>query len=228
MPDSEDFENFNDSPGNEEWDEDRWEKFFQREDEQKRKLEELLEKYGFSEKGLRLAFEEMGYQLPEESGGDGDEEQSPEEPEENIDEILEKEYGEWALDMPTRGQLGNAHPLFSNTYELILKILKMLRHINVGYKDHPIVIFQSGLFESMSKLIRAGYDDLDYKMEAERGLILAALKRARKSLYISLLTIPKLDEMKILSYTTQNLFRNEITNLLKEINQEILFHKKER
>ena len=144
------------------------------------------------------------------------------------DEILEKEYGEWALDMPTRGQLGNAHPLFSNTYELILKILKMLRHINVGYKDHPIVIFQSGLFESMSKLIRAGYDDLDYKMEAERGLILAALKRARKSLYISLLTIPKLDEMKILSYTTQNLFRNEITNLLKEINQEILFHKKER
>ena len=104
----------------------------------------------------------------------------------------------------------------------------MLRHINVGYKDHPIVIFQSGLFESMSKLIRAGYDDLDYKMEAERGLILAALKRARKSLYLSLLTIPKLDEMKILSHTTQNLFRNEITNLLKEINQEILHHKKER
>ena len=106
--------------------------------------------------------------------------------------------------------------------------MKMLRHVDIKYREHPVVTFQSGLFECMSKLIRAGYDDIEFNMEAERGLILAALKRSRKALFLSLLTIPKMDNLKILSYTTQKLFRHEITGLLKRINAEIIHYKNER
>lgn len=224
MSDSGEFEKFK-NDWREEWSEDKWEKYFQQEDEQKRRLEELIDKYGFSEQGLRKAFEELGYHIP-------DENEIPDEPgkeqddQKDIDELLDSEYSAYNPDIASYNHFEKAHPIFRNCYHLVLSIMKRLRHVDVDFKEHPIVIFQSGLFECMSKLIRAGYDDIDYNMDAERGLILAALKRARKALYLSLLTIPNLNEMKILSQTTQNLFRNEITDLLKMINQEILIYKK--
>jgi len=106
--------------------------------------------------------------------------------------------------------------------------MKSLRHIRVKHREHPIIIFQTGLFECMSKLIQAGYDDIDSKLEAERGLILAALKRARKALFLSLLTIPKLKALRIFSQTTLTFYQNEITELLKQINREIMLNKMEK
>ena len=57
-----DYDDFDDDEfDEEEWSEDQWEEFFQEEDDQKRRLQELLDKYGFTEEGLRKAFEEMGF-----------------------------------------------------------------------------------------------------------------------------------------------------------------------
>jgi len=229
MFDDSEYENFeNDDFDDEEWSEEQWEEFFLEEDDQKRRLQELLDKYGFTEEGLRRAFEEMGFYIPEEDD-DFDEIDSLDELDNDIDDIIEQEYGDqWEPDISNLHHLQNAHPLFRNCYYLVLKIMKSLRHLRVKHRDHPIIIFQTGLFECMSKLIRAGYDDIDSKLEAERGLILAALKRARKALFLSLLTIPKLDALKIFSGTTLTLYRNEITELLKQINQEIILNKKEK
>jgi len=227
MSDSDFFDDFDDDyDDDDEWDEEMWEQYFQQEDEQKRRLEELINKYGFTEQGLRLAFKELGYPIPDESDDEPDQQEQNDD-EQNIDSLLEEQYGNWSPDLSSRSILENAHPLFSNCYQLILKMIKTLKYVDIESKDHPVVAFQSGLFECMSKLIRAGYDDIDFKLEAERGLILAALKRARKSLFTSLLTIPKLEEIKIISRTTLNIFRNEINPLLKEINQEILHYKHE-
>ncbi|UCE04830.1 MAG: hypothetical protein JSW07_14550 [bacterium] len=222
-----DFED--DEYDDDEWDEEQWEEFFQQEDEQKRRLQELLDKYGFTEEGLRKAFEEMGYYIPEEDDDDFDDIDSLDELDNDIDNIIEQEYGDqWESEISEQSHLQNAHPLFRSCYYLVLKIMKSLRHIRVKYRDHPIIIFQTGLFECMSKLIRAGYDDIDSKLEAEQGLILAALKRARQALLLSLLTIPRLDALKIFSDTTLTLYRNEITELLKQINQEIILNKTEK
>jgi len=218
--DDEDFED-------EEWTEEQWEEFFQEEDDQRRRLQELLDKYGFTEEGLRRAFEEMGYYIPDEDD-DFNEFDSFDETDLDIDDYLDQEYGQWEPEISDQNHLQNAHPMFRNCYYLVLKIMKSLRHLRVKYRDHPIIIFQTGLFECMSKLIRAGYDDIDSKLEAEQGLILAALKRARKALLISLLTIPKLDALKIFSDTTLTLYRNEITELLKQINREIILNKSEK
>lgn len=214
----------------EEWDEEDWEKYFQQEDEQKRRLQELLDKYGFTEEGLRRAFEEMGYFIPDEDDefDDIDDIDDLDEIDESIDDILEEEYGSWDPEITDQNHLQNAHPLFRTCYHLVLKIMRSLRHLRVKYRDHPIIIFQTGLFECMSKIIRAGYDDIDSNLESERGLILAALKRARKALFMSLLTIPRLDALKIFSSTTLTLYRNQITDLLRLINQEILLNKKEK
>jgi len=228
MFDDSSHDDFNDDEfDDEEWSEEQWEDFFQQEDDQKRRLQELLDKYGFTEEGLRRAFEEMGYYIPEEDD-EFDEIDSLDEIEDDIDDILEQEYGSWEPDISDQSHLQNAHPLFRTCYYLVLKIMKSLRHIRVKHRDHPIIIFQTGLFECMSKLIRAGYDDIDSKLEAERGLILAALKRARKALFLSLLTIPRLDALKIFSDTTLTLYRNQITELLKQINQEIILNKTEK
>lgn len=211
----------------EEWDEEDWEQFFQQEDEQKRRLQELLDKYGFTEEGLRKAFEEMGFYIAEEDD-EFDEIDDLDNMDDDIDDILEEQYGSWEPEITDQSHLQNAHPLFRTCYHLVLKIMKSLRHIRVKHRDHPIIIFQTGLFECMSKIIRAGYDDIDSKLESERGLILAALKRARQALFISLLTIPRLDALKIFSSTTLTLYRNQITELLKLINQEIIHNKKEK
>ncbi len=233
MFDDSDYDDFDDDDlddeefDDKEWDEDDWENFFRQEDEQKRRLQELLDKYGFSEEGLRKAFEEMGYYLPEENKN-CDDQDDLKAIDENIDEILEDEYGSWEPEINDQNYLQNAHPLFRTCYFLVLKIMKSLRHLNVKYRDHPIIVFQTGLFECMSKIIQAGYDDIDSKIESERGLILAALKRARKALFLSLLTIPRLDALKIFSCTTLTLYRNQITDLLKLINQEIILNKKEQ
>ncbi len=224
MFDESDYDNFENDDHDEEWDEEQWEKFFQEEDNQKRRLQELLDKYGYTEEGLRRAFEELGYYIPE----DEDETNyidAPDEVDENIDEILERESDNWEPDISDLNHLQNAHSLFRKCYYLVLKIIKSLRYIRVRHRDHPIIVFQTGLFECMNKLIRAGYDDIDSKLEAERGLILAALKRARKALFLSLLTIPRLDALKIFSQTTLTLYRNEITELLKQINKEIMLNK---
>jgi len=224
MFDDHDYDDFDDEEFDaEEWGEEDWENFFQQEDEQKRRLQELLDKYGFTEEGLRRAFEEMGFYIPEEDD-DFDEFDDLD----DIDDILEDEYGSWEPEISIQDHLQNAHPLFRTCYYLVLKIMKSLRHIRVKHRDHPIIIFQTGLFECMSKIIRAGYDDIDSKLESEQGLILAALKRARKALFISLLTIPRLDALKIFSKTTLTLYRNQITELLKLINQEIILNKKEK
>lgn len=223
--DDDDFED--DDFDDEEWDEEDWENFFQQEDEQKRRLQELLDKYGFTEEGLRKAFEEMGYYIPEEDD-EFDEIDDLDEIDDTIDDILDDEYGNWEPEITDQNHLQNAHPLFRTCYYLVLKIMKSLRHLRVKHRDHPIIIFQTGLFECMSKIIRAGYDDIDSKLESERGLILAALKRARKALFLSLLTIPRLDALKIFSSTTLTLYRNQITELLKLINQEIILNKKEK
>jgi len=232
MFDDSDYEDFDDDDlddeefDDEEWDEEDWENFFRQEDEQKRRLQELLDKYGFSEEGLRRAFEEMGYYIPDEDE-DFDDIDDLEEIDDNIDEILEDEYGSWEPEISDQNHLQNAHPLFRTCYFLVLKIMKSLRHLRVKYRDHPIIVFQTGLFECMSKIIQAGYDDIDSKLESEQGLILAALKRARKALFLSLLTIPRLEALKIFSSTTLTLYRNQITELLKLINQEIILNKKE-
>ncbi len=230
MSDHSDFDDFNDD-FEEEWDENKWEAFFQHEDEQKRRLQELLDKYGFTEEGLRRAFEELGYHfVDEEEDLDDfnfdDDEDFDDDLNDNLDEILDDDIDEWSHEISNHGHLQNAHPLFRACYNLVLKIMKMLKHINIGHRDHPLVIFQTGLFEAMSKLIRAGYDDMDSKIEAEQGLILAALKRSRRSLFLSLMTISKLEALRIFSHTTLILFRNEITALLKQINEEIIRNKK--
>jgi len=228
MPDHSDFDNFDDDY-DDEWDEQKWEDFFQQEDEQKRRLQELLDKYGFTEEGLRRAFEELGYRYVDENENldEFDPLQEFEEDfEDDIEDMLDDEIDEWAPEFSNQNHLQNAHPLFRSCYNLVLKIMKMLRHIKIGHRDHPLIIFQTGLFESMSKLIRAGYDDMDSKLEAEQGLILAALKRSRRSLFLSLMTIPKLKALRIFSRTTLLLFRNEITALLKQINEEIIRNKK--
>jgi len=223
-----DFDDFDDDDfDEEEWGEEQWEEFFQEEDDQKRRLQELLDKYGFTEEGLRKAFEEMGFYIPEEDD-ELDDLDLLDEIDDDIDDIIEQEYGQWEPDISDQNHLQNAHSLFRNCYYLVLKIMKSLRHIRVKHRDHPIIIFQTGLFECMSKLIRAGYDDIDSKLEAERGLILAALKRARKALFMSVMTVPRLDALKIFSDTTLTLYRNEITELLKQINQEIILNKMER
>jgi hypothetical protein len=229
MFDDSDFNDFDDEEfDGEEWSEQEWEEFFQEEDDQKRRLQELLDKYGFTEEGLRKAFEEMGYYIPEDDDELTDID-SLDELDDDIDDIIEQEYGdEWEPEISDQSHLQNAHPLFRSCYYLVLKIMKSLRHLRVKHRDHPIIIFQTGLFECMSKLIRAGYDDIDSKLEAEQGLILAALKRARKALFLSLLTIPRLDALKIFSGTTLILYRNEITELLKQINQEIILNKTEK
>jgi hypothetical protein len=224
MENHSEFNDFDDFNHREEWDEDQWEKFFQKEDEHKRRLEKLLDKYGYSEQGLLKAFEEMGYKI-EEPQGIAETEPDENDDEEDIEDYLAAQSDDWLPDNSSHDQMENAHPLFRDCYNLILKIMKMLRYVNVRTREHPVVTFQSGLFECMSKLIRAGYDDIDYKLEAEHGLILAALKRSRKALFLSLLTIPEMDKMKILSRTTQKLFRHEIMNLLKRLNAEIILQK---
>lgn len=218
-----DYDDFDD----EEWGEEDWESFFQQEDAQKRRLQELLDKYGFTEEGLLKAFEEMGFYIPEE-GDEFDEIDELDEFDDPIDDVLEDEYRGWEPEITDQSHLQNAHPLFKTCYYLVLKIMKSLRHLRVKHRDHPIIIFQTGLFECMSKIIRAGYDDIDSKLEAEQGLILAALKRARQALLLSLLTIPRLDALKIFSSTTITRYRNQITELLKLINQEIILNKKEK
>lgn len=228
MPDHSDYDGFDDEFEEEEWDEEKWEAFFQHEDEQKRRLQELLDKYGFTEEGLRQAFEELGYHfMDDEETDDLDSfEEFDEAAHDEIDGFLDEEIDEWEPDFSSRNHLHNSHPLFKNCYNLVLKIMKILRHIKISHRDHPLVIFQTGLFEAMSKLIRAGYDDLESNIESEQGLILAALKRARRSLFLSLMTIPKLRALKIFSHTTLILFRNEITALLKQVNDEIIRNKK--
>jgi len=223
------FDDFDDNDfDDEEWDEEQWEDFFQQEDDQKRRLQELLDKYGYTEEGLRQAFEEMGFYIPD-SEDELNDMNSLDDDEEDIDEILEQEYNNWEPDISDQNHLENAHALFRNCYYLILRIMKSLRHIRVKHREHPIIIFQTGLFECMSKLIQAGYDDdIDSKLEAERGLILAALKRARKALFLSLLTIPKLKALRIFSQTTLTFYQNEITELLKQINREIMLNKMEK
>jgi len=230
MPDHSDNDNFDDGYiPDDEWDEQKWEKYFQQEDEQKRRLQELLDKYGFTEEGLRRAFEELGYHI-------SDEEQNPENIDplddfidkhnDNADETMDDNYEDWTGERSSLDHLQNAHPLFQSCYSLILKIMKILRHVKINHRDHPLIIFQTGLFEAMSKLIRAGYDDMEMKLESEPGLILAALKRSRRSLYLSLLTIPKLHALRIFTHTTLTLFRNEITSLLAQINEEIIRNKR--
>ncbi len=219
------FDDFDDDLPDEEWDEQQWEEYFQKEDEQKRRLEELMDRYGYSEEGLRKAFEEMGYELPDEEDLDFDEVEDEIEDDFSIDELLEEQYENWSAEESDHYFLENSHPLFRQVYQLILRMLKIFRHIDVGYREHPLVTFQTGLFECMSKLIRAGYDNIDDSLETEKGLILAALKRSRRSLFSSLLTIPQLKEMQIISRTTLAMFRHEINDLLKQVNQEIIFHK---
>lgn len=228
MEEPTDFDNLNEYFDDEEWDEERWEQLFQREDDHKRRLEELLDKYGYSEQGLMKAFEEMGYQIEEGEDISDFDPLEDDDDDESFEEYLDQQYDKWQPEESSEDHLDNAHPLFRDCYNLILKIMKMLRHVDIRHREHPVVTFQSGLFECMSKLIRAGYDDIDYKLEAEHGLILAALKRSRKALFLSLLTIPKLNKMKILSHTTQNIFRYEITGLLKRVNAEIIYEKNEK
>ncbi|MDZ7358653.1 MAG: nucleoporin NDC1 [candidate division KSB1 bacterium] len=211
----------------EEWDEEDWEKFFQEEEEQKRRLEQLLDKYGFSEEGLRRAFQELGYDLP-----DSDELQEPsadqEMEDQDIDAIIAAEQSDWDDEMTFRDDYQNAHPLFLTCHGLLLKVVKSMRHIWVDHRDHPVVTFQTGLFECMSKIIHAGYIDIDRALEAERGLVLAALKRARKSLLGSLFTIPKLEALKIFSNTFLSQLRHQIIELLQLINQEIISVKQKK
>ena len=220
---------FGDEFPEEEWDENRWEEYFQKEDEQKRRLEELMDKYGYSEEGLRRAFEEMGYELPGNIDEIGDADEIDDLDDElSIDEIIQEQYDNWSDDESDHYFLENSHPLFKQVYLLILRMLKIFRHIEVTYRDHPLVTFQTGIFECMSKLIRAGYDNIDDSLETEKGLILASLKRVRRSLFSSLLTIPQLKQMKIISNTTLAMFRNEINSLLKQVNNEIIYHKNNR
>ncbi len=218
------FNDYDDFDHHQEWDEDQWEKFFQKEDEHRRRLEQLLDKYGYSKQGLLKAFEEMGYQIDENQEIE-DARANEETDEDESEDYLTDSNKSWQSDYTVQDHMSNAHPLFRDCYNLILKIMKMLRHVKVRSREHPVVIFQSGLFECLSKLIRAGYDDIDYKLDAEQGLILAALKRARKALFLSLLTIPEMNKLKILSGTTQKLFRYEIMNLLRGVNAEIILQK---
>ena len=58
MFDDSEYDDFDDEEyEDEEWGEEDWENFFQQEDDQKRRLQEFLYKYGFTEEGLRRAFE---------------------------------------------------------------------------------------------------------------------------------------------------------------------------
>lgn len=211
----------------EEWDEEEWEKFFQEEDERKRRLEQLLDKYGFSEEGLRRAFQELGYDLP-----DSDEIQEPptdkETEDQDIDEIIAAEQSEWDDEMNFRNEYQNAHPLFLTCHRLLLKVVKSMKHIWVAHRDHPVVTFQTGLFDCMSKIIHAGYIDIDRALEAQQGLVLAALKRARKSLLGSLFIIPKLEALKIFSNTFLIQLRHQVIELLQLINQEIISVKQKK
>ncbi len=228
-PDNDDSDKYdpnNDDFEDDSWNEEDWENFFREEDERKRRLQELLDQYGFSEEGLRRAFQEMGYDLPEpDESTDEPEEQPP--PAQDIDAIIAAEQSDWEEQMEFGENYANAHPLFRACHQLLLKVVKSMKHIWVDHRDHPIVVFQTGLFECMSKIIQAGYHDFDEALEAERGLILAALKRARKSLLMSLFTIPKLAALKILSTTLLTQLRNQIIELLQLINREIIFHKQQ-
>ncbi len=225
MSDEEHFDNYFDKNRHEEWDEDKWEQFFQREDDQKRQLQELIDKYGYSEQGLRRAFEEMGYEIPDDLDEFDEEEEIEDDP---LDELSEDEDEEFYPEINPNQHLEKAHPLFRDCYQFILHCIKIFHYSTVAKKEHPIVKFQSGLFECMSKLIRAGYDDIDFKLEAEKGLILAALKRARKALYHSLFSIPDLNKKQIVTNTNQRVFRMKIMNLLQRINREIAAHKRQR
>ncbi len=228
-----DFENFDsddDEAGDfngDEWDEEDWEKFFQEEDEWKRRLEQLLDKYGFSEEGLRKAFEELGYDLPEQD-------EPPEPPmeqqaeDQDIDDIIAAEQGNWEDETGFHRDYENAHPVFQHCHRLVLKVVKAMKHIWVESREHPVVTFQTGIFECMSKIIHAGYIDVEEAMESEPGRILAALKRARKSLLGSLFTIPKLEGLKIFSNTFLTQLRHQIIELLQLINQEIIATKQKK
>lgn len=194
----------------EEWDEHKWEEYFQEEDRKHQRFQELLDKYGHDEEGFLKAMEEMGWGIPE------IEEPEEEEPQ-DIDEILEAEFGSWEPDKEQR----HPHPLFKRMYQLTLDTTDILHGIEVQSREDSPVIFLNGIYESLSKLIRAGYDNLEAKIETPRGLALACLKRVRRSLLSSLLVLPKLQTSTRLAPHLFDYLRDEITALLQEVNDEI-------
>ena len=223
-----DFDDWDDDGGQDEnpyeWDENQWEAFFQEEEERHQRFEELLNKYGHTEEGFKQAFKEMGWEVPDIDDDDAfDDFEDDEDPEsQDIDDILEKEFGDWEPDLlGDEEEQGFAHPLFQKLYHFLNESLESLKNIEVENEDDPIVTFQKGLMEAMSKLFHAGYYNLDAHFEAPRGLILAALKRVRRSLFSSLFTIAELKQLELLKLHKLNDFHSKLTDILRDVNHEL-------
>ncbi|MBN1350889.1 hypothetical protein JXJ21_15830 [candidate division KSB1 bacterium] len=223
--DFDDFDHDADDENPNDWDENQWEAYFQEEDERHKRFEELLNKYGHTEEGIRNAFKEMGWDISEfedDEAFDFEEEDDDENYE--IDDILEKQYGSWEADFMDEDAEDErqAHPLFKKLHELLNEVLNSMKNIEIENEEDPVVVFQRGLMEAMSKLIHAGYYNFDAKFEAPRGLVLAALKRVRKSLFASLFIIPELKRGQTLSRYRLTIFHSSITDILRDVNYELI------
>ncbi|MDZ7261510.1 MAG: hypothetical protein ONB05_05325 [candidate division KSB1 bacterium] len=212
---------FEDDESPEEWDEDRWEAYFQEEDRKHQRFQELLDQYGDDEEGIKKAFEEMGWRIPEMDDAELEDSMDKEPEDQTLDERLEAEFGSWEPEPFIEDDDPLAHPLFKKIYQLCLEVTKMFQNIEVDSKEDPLVVFLNGLYEAMSKLIRAGYHDLDSKLETPKGLMLACLKRVRKSLLSSLLILPGLKNQIHLKPGIFAYLHDETLSLLREINDEI-------
>lgn len=224
MSDSSDYDDFDDEKDENnphEWDEEQWEAFFQEEDEKHRRFEELLDKYGHTEEGFKRAFRDMGWKIPDfEDEADLQEDDSDSK---DIDDILESQYGNWEPDFSEDIEDAEryAHPIFKNLYRLINETLDSFKNIEVESETDPVVTFHKGLMEALSKLFRAGYYNLDVHFEAPRGLVLAALKRVRKSLFLSLFSISKLKQTNYINHQKLDHFHRGITDILRDVNSEL-------
>jgi len=222
--DNDDFDDFDDENNEDdphEWDEEQWEAFFQEEDERHRRFEELLDKYGHTEEGLRRVFKEMGWEVPDFEDEDNIDEEPPES--DDIDDMLEEQYGNWESDFVENIEDAErfAHPLFKKLYRLINETLTSFRNVEVESEADPIVTFQRGLLEAMSKLFHAGYYNLDSRFEAPRGLVLAALKRVRKSLFSSLFSISEIKQANVIKQYRLDYYHQRITDILRDVNSEL-------
>lgn len=221
--DFDNFENESDEEDPFEWDEGQWEAFFQEEDEQYRLFEELLEKFGYSEEGFKKAFRAMGWDIPDFEDDFNYKDADEISESQDIDDILEDQYGSWEPDFLTEYEEPeeNAHPLFKKLFHLIDETLYSLKNIEVKSEQDPAVTFQKGLMEAMSKLFHAGYYNLEAQFEAPQGLVLAALKRVRKSLFISLFNIPELKRKNCVAKNRLIYFHSKITDILRDVNSEL-------
>ncbi|MFQ5708710.1 MAG: hypothetical protein ACE5HO_14740 [bacterium] len=212
------------------WSEEQWEAFLQERDERDRRMMELLDKYGYDERGFRKAMEELGLgELYDELDGRADEleqlqdlAEDEQDGEEEIDHILResRSANHEAEEPQYRHRLGQA------AHELTTLVLDSLQgHDEIDSHQHPLAVYSGAYLDATGGLARLGYmsewDDEEFDDDSPKNLIIVELKRVLRHLIHGLSLLDKIEQQKMLPAQVIAPIRLRTVAMLDDVRAEL-------